>query len=46
MFLAQLMAFLIAHHHAAWVAAYFTGHGHTFQWLLVWAQHHGFRYQP
>lgn len=43
MFLAQLAAFLTAHHHAAWVPGLFGGH---FTRLALWAARHGFRFTP
>lgn len=43
MFLAQLAAWLVTHHHAAWVPGLFSG---RFTWLALWAARHGFRFTP
>lgn len=48
MFLAQLAAFLLAHHHAHWVQLLTSGplSPHKYARILGWAVRHGFTYQP
>lgn len=45
MFLAQLMNFLVTHHHAMWVPQFFEGL-RSFSFIYAWALHHGFVYHP
>jgi hypothetical protein len=45
MFIAQLAAFLVAHHHQHWIPGLFTSTA-RFVWLSQWAARHGFTYQP
>lgn len=48
MFLAQLAAFLMLHHHAHWVSLLTNGlvSDHRFLHIITWAAKHGFAYQP
>jgi hypothetical protein len=45
MYLAQVAAFLISHHHAMWVPGLFAS-AERAAWLAAWARHHGFVFQP
>jgi hypothetical protein len=48
MFLAQLAAFLLTHHHAGWVHLLTSGplSPGKYARILTWAARHGFIYQP
>ena len=45
MFIAQLAAFLLSHHHAHWAHILTTCPHWRFRHILTWATRHGFRYQ-
>jgi len=45
MFTAQLVLFLIQHHHQHWAELLTTMPPHKFGHVYMWAQRHGFVYQ-